>query len=137
MAQRVHEQRNEAPCEARQPQGNQQSTTLPPGVCTSPNISQAGPTPLTAATSSKAAWQVVGELARQAGPGGPHERTLLLVMGDHGMTDQGEHGGATPPELSTALFALHAGRLAELRRRCWQQGLEVSGSGVVRSEALG
>ena len=67
------------------------------------------------------AWQVIEELVRQAGPGEPHERTLLLVMGDHGMTDQGEHGGATQHELSTALFALDAGRLAKRRLRCWQQ----------------
>ena len=34
----------------------------------------------------------------------PEHPTLLLVMGDHGMTDDGNHGGATPPETRSALF---------------------------------
>lgn len=33
-----------------------------------------------------------------------NQRTLLLVMGDHGMTQQGEHGGATNEETGAGLF---------------------------------
>ena len=63
--------------------------------------------------------QVVKDLAAQAGPGGAHEHTLLLVMGDHGMRDDGEHGGGTPHELDCALFALNVGQLAQARSsRC-------------------
>jgi ethanolaminephosphotransferase len=29
------------------------------------------------------------------------QNTLLLVTGDHGMTDAGNHGGSSPEELST------------------------------------
>ncbi|PLW17035.1 hypothetical protein PCANC_09292 [Puccinia coronata f. sp. avenae] len=32
------------------------------------------------------------------------QNTLLLVTGDHGMTDAGNHGGSSPEELSTALL---------------------------------
>uniref|UniRef100_A0A0E0B8C5 Uncharacterized protein n=2 Tax=Oryza glumipatula TaxID=40148 RepID=A0A0E0B8C5_9ORYZ len=37
--------------------------------------------------------------------GGPHENTLLLVMGDHGQTLNGDHGGGTAEEVETSLFA--------------------------------
>ena len=30
--------------------------------------------------------------------------TLLIVMGDHGMTRTGDHGGDSPDELNAALF---------------------------------
>ena len=43
--------------------------------------------------------QLIDEMAAAAGPGGQHERTLLLVWGDHGQTDQGDHGGGTPAEV--------------------------------------
>ena len=33
---------------------------------------------------------------REAGPGGLHEGTLMVVMGDHGQTANGDHGGGTP-----------------------------------------
>lgn len=33
------------------------------------------------------------------------ENTLLLVIGDHGMTQEGNHGGATAEETETGLFA--------------------------------
>ena len=69
--------------------------------------------------------QVVEELVRQGHPSGPHARTLLLVMGDHGMTDEGEHGGASRHEVTSALFALNVGRLAELRGRCVPVALTV------------
>jgi len=46
-----------------------------------------------------------------AAPGGPHERTLMVVMGDHGQTLNGDHGGGTPEETDTVLLALNLGRL--------------------------
>ena len=62
---------------------------------------------------------MVEALAAAAGPGGPHEHTLLLVMGDHGMTAEGEHGGGLPAETDTALFALSLRRLHRQRTaRC-------------------
>ncbi|XP_068659770.1 uncharacterized protein [Aristolochia californica] len=50
--------------------------------------------------------QVVEILRNQSKPGGLHENTLLLVMGDHGQTINGDHGGGTPEEVETSLFAL-------------------------------
>lgn len=35
----------------------------------------------------------------QSGPGGIHENTFLLVMGDHGQTINGDHGGGTSEEV--------------------------------------
>ncbi len=35
------------------------------------------------------------------------DRALLLVMGDHGMTMHGDHGGGTPEETDSFLFAYH------------------------------
>lgn len=45
-----------------------------------------------------------------AGPGGPNEHTLLLLMGDHGQTLGGDHGGSSHDETHTLLLAwnLHA-----------------------------
>ncbi|KAK6116828.1 hypothetical protein DH2020_049458 [Rehmannia glutinosa] len=50
--------------------------------------------------------KVVGVLESQSGPGGLHENTMLLVMGDHGQTINGDHGGGTAEEVETAIFAL-------------------------------
>lgn len=50
--------------------------------------------------------KVVEVLRSQSGPGGLHENTLLLVMGDHGQTLNGDHGGGTPEEVETSLFAM-------------------------------
>lgn len=33
------------------------------------------------------------------------DQTILFVMGDHGMTEDGNHGGATSDETKTILFA--------------------------------
>ena len=44
-----------------------------------------------------------------ATPGGVHEHTLLLVLGDHGMTDTGDHGGGTRDETDAFLLAYHPG----------------------------
>ncbi|MCO5589399.1 hypothetical protein L7F22_043366 [Adiantum nelumboides] len=37
-----------------------------------------------------------------------HSETLLLVLGDHGQTLNGDHGGGTAEEVETALFAWSA-----------------------------
>lgn len=50
--------------------------------------------------------KVVATLESQSGPGGLHENTLLLVMGDHGQTLNGDHGGGTAEEVETSIFAL-------------------------------
>ena len=39
-----------------------------------------------------------------------HADTLFLVIGDHGMTWAGDHGGASAPEVTSALFAAAPGR---------------------------
>ncbi|XP_024356410.1 uncharacterized protein [Physcomitrium patens] len=49
---------------------------------------------------------IVTVLKNQSGPGGSHEDTMLLVLGDHGQTLHGDHGGGTSEEVDTALFAL-------------------------------
>jgi phosphatidylinositol glycan class O len=36
-----------------------------------------------------------------------YNRTLLVVMGDHGMTTEGDHGGGTPEETDSFLLAYH------------------------------
>ncbi|KAK3163577.1 hypothetical protein QOZ80_1AG0005490 [Eleusine coracana subsp. coracana] len=48
---------------------------------------------------------VVDTLRSLSKPGVPHENTLLLVMGDHGQTLNGDHGGGTAEEVETSLFA--------------------------------
>ncbi|BBG93726.1 Alkaline-phosphatase-like family protein [Prunus dulcis] len=42
--------------------------------------------------------KVVEALESQSAPGGLHENTLLLVMGDHGQTINGDHGGGSAEE---------------------------------------
>ena len=44
------------------------------------------------------------------------EDTLLLVFGDHGMTPDGNHGGASPQELDAALFIYTAKEINHLPR---------------------
>ncbi|XP_073122694.1 uncharacterized protein [Henckelia pumila] len=50
--------------------------------------------------------EVVGVLENESKPGGLHENTMLVVMGDHGQTINGDHGGGTAEEVETAIFAL-------------------------------
>ena len=38
-------------------------------------------------------------LKNQSGPGSLHEDTMLLVLGDHGQTLNGDHGGGTSEEV--------------------------------------
>lgn len=49
-------------------------------------------------------------MLKEAGPGGAHEHTLLMIMGDHGQTDDGDHGGSTPDEINTAVAAFNLGK---------------------------
>lgn len=42
---------------------------------------------------------VIGVLESQSGPGGLHENTFLLVLGDHGQTLNGDHGGGSAEEV--------------------------------------
>ncbi|KAK3005826.1 hypothetical protein RJ639_016244 [Escallonia herrerae] len=50
--------------------------------------------------------KVVDVLESQSRPGGLHENTLLLVMGDHGQTINGDHGGGSAEEVETSIFAM-------------------------------
>ena len=59
--------------------------------------------------------KVIEELVVAAGPGGPHEGTLLLVFGDHGQTLGGDHGGGTREEVDSAIFALSPAKLHRAR----------------------
>ena len=45
-------------------------------------------------------------LRNQSGPGGLHENTLLLVMGDHGQTLNEDHGGGTAEEVHFSFWVL-------------------------------
>lgn len=40
-------------------------------------------------------------LENLSGPGSLHENTLLVVMGDHGQTLNGDHGGGSAEEVFT------------------------------------
>lgn len=42
---------------------------------------------------------MVGVLENESRPGGLHENTMLVVMGDHGQTINGDHGGGTAEEV--------------------------------------
>ncbi|CAL0306918.1 unnamed protein product [Lupinus luteus] len=50
--------------------------------------------------------RVIEVLENQSGPGNLHENTLLVVMGDHGQTLNGDHGGGSSEEVETAIFAM-------------------------------
>ncbi|KAG8644427.1 hypothetical protein MANES_11G127500v8 [Manihot esculenta] len=50
--------------------------------------------------------KVIKVLESQSGPGGIHENTLLIVMGDHGQTLNGDHGGGSAEEVETSIFAM-------------------------------
>ncbi|CAA6668859.1 unnamed protein product [Spirodela intermedia] len=49
---------------------------------------------------------VIETLKNHSGPGGLHENTFFVVMGDHGQTINGDHGGGTAEEVETSLFAM-------------------------------
>ena len=61
--------------------------------------------------SGVARVQAVDAVVAEAGTGGAHERTLVAVLGDHGQTAGGEHGGGTRAETDTVLLALNASAL--------------------------
>lgn len=46
-------------------------------------------------------------LESQAGPGGVHENTMLIVMGDHGQTLNGDHGGGTAEEVRSWFLLIY------------------------------
>jgi GPI ethanolamine phosphate transferase 3 subunit O len=80
---------------------------------------------------------MVEEMIGHAAVGGPHERTLLLIFGDHGQTLSGDHGGGSPEEVDSALVAinLHAASLAQLDvkpARHVAEGVESASSSGVR-----
>lgn len=51
--------------------------------------------------------KVIEVLQNQSGPGDLHDNTFLLVMGDHGQTLNGDHGGGSPEEVETSIFAMN------------------------------
>ncbi|GIL64386.1 hypothetical protein Vafri_18224 [Volvox africanus] len=52
-----------------------------------------------------------------AGAEGPYSRTLLLVLGDHGQTMSGDHGGGSDEERDSVLLAFHVGLWKQARQR--------------------
>ncbi|GLI67798.1 hypothetical protein VaNZ11_012086, partial [Volvox africanus] len=52
-----------------------------------------------------------------AGAEGPYSRTLLLVLGDHGQTMSGDHGGGSDEERDSVLLAFHVGLWKQARER--------------------
>jgi phosphatidylinositol glycan class O len=50
--------------------------------------------------------QVISATASHLASHQAYNGTLFLVLGDHGMTWQGDHGGATAEEVDSALFAM-------------------------------
>ncbi|GLT73910.1 hypothetical protein SLA2020_457400 [Shorea laevis] len=50
--------------------------------------------------------KMIEVLRSQSGPGGLHENTFLVVMGDHGQTLNGDHGGGSAEEVETSIFAM-------------------------------
>ncbi|GLC62228.1 hypothetical protein PLESTB_001857500 [Pleodorina starrii] len=71
---------------------------------------------------------VAEELLAGAGGGdgaaaaGPYSRTLLLVLGDHGQTMSGDHGGGSDEERDSVLLAFHMGRWRGRRDRAGRPG---------------
>ncbi|KMZ73273.1 hypothetical protein ZOSMA_14G00340 [Zostera marina] len=49
---------------------------------------------------------VIDILKKQSEPGDIHENTFLIVMGDHGQTTNGDHGGGTAEEVETSIFGM-------------------------------
>ena len=52
-----------------------------------------------------------GMLLDTAAPGQPHHDTLLIVMGDHGQTVAGDHGGGSADETDTVIMAFNVGKM--------------------------
>ena len=66
---------------------------------------------------------VVDTLAADAS----HRDTLLLLLGDHGMTWAGDHGGASDEETRSALFAMRPSGAAAPAQRDWQPPSDTAG----------
>lgn len=45
-------------------------------------------------------------LKSESGAGGLHENTFLTVMGDHGQTTNGDHGGGTAEEVQCISYTI-------------------------------
>jgi phosphatidylinositol glycan class O len=58
---------------------------------------------------------VIARTAATLAADASHADTLLLVLGDHGMTWAGDHGGGSEEETHSALFALRPGAAARAR----------------------
>ncbi|KAL6058819.1 mannose-ethanolamine phosphotransferase gpi13 [Balamuthia mandrillaris] len=58
--------------------------------------------------------------------------TILFVMGDHGMTADGNHGGATDDEVGAALFVYSPAKLRETRK-AWEEKQEEKEAGGFRT----
>ncbi|KAF5835037.1 alkaline-phosphatase-like protein [Dunaliella salina] len=66
--------------------------------------------------------EIARKLHAEAYPGGPHEHTLLLVLGDHGQTLGGDHGGSSKEETDSLIAAINVGKWRRQgQRQPWQQ----------------
>jgi phosphatidylinositol glycan class O len=81
---------------------------------------------------SKAIHATAETLFQGAYPGGPHDRTLLLVLSDHGQTLGGDHGGASRDEVDTLLLGFNMGAWASAQH----VGVNLSSS-IQRSSGVG
>lgn len=51
--------------------------------------------------------QIVSTMVNMSGPGDIHEHTLLIIIGDHGQTMSGDHGGGSDEEVDSAIIAVN------------------------------
>ncbi len=56
-------------------------------------------------------------MLQAASAGGPYQRSLLLVLGDHAQTLSGDHGGGSPEETDSLLLAFNIGRWRRIMDR--------------------
>ncbi|GAX80110.1 hypothetical protein CEUSTIGMA_g7548.t1, partial [Chlamydomonas eustigma] len=59
--------------------------------------------------------QIAEMMLEGSGPGGLYEHSLLLVLGDHGQTLSGDHGGGSTEETDTLLLAFNMGKWWQVR----------------------
>ncbi|KAK3257469.1 hypothetical protein CYMTET_33452 [Cymbomonas tetramitiformis] len=57
--------------------------------------------------------KVVQTMEGDSGVGGAYHNALLVVMGDHGQTMHGDHGGGSPEEVESVFFAYALGKEKE------------------------
>jgi GPI ethanolamine phosphate transferase 3 subunit O len=90
--------------------------------------------------------QITERLIEHGGPGGMHEDTLLLVLGDHGQTMTGDHGGGSPEELDSMLLAINLRAAASSRSNSvaseglakadWEGGPRVAQSQAINESCI-